>query len=396
MNQASVSMSKALESSPAQPAGGRSWLAWVVIIAGSAAAVVAAYLTWQSLVAGALPVGCGEGSGCGEVLTSRFARLWGLPVSLPALLAYGLLVGLVAGSGRKPSPLRWYLVVALASAILVSVGWFVYLQLVVLKAICPWCMIDHGLGAVAALAGIALAFNPRRTGSHWPILNGLATGIALAAALAVSQWVAGGRVMILEGVEVSLLDDRFNLDVALEPHVGSPTAEHQLFMLFDYACPHCKSAHERIKRLQARRDDLVVVFLPASIEPRCNPAFDTVADRFIGSCDLAELALAVHLIDPAQFAAFDQWLYEWDGFTPRTVDAARARAEALVGADRLANMLANGLPRQALDRNVRILTATTAGHVPVMIVPGKPPIVGRVDDDAPIEAMLTDPPDSAE
>ncbi len=362
---------------------------WIVTLAGVAAAAIAGYLTWQSLVMGVLPAGCGEGSGCGEVLTSKYARLWDIPVSAMALVAYAVLVGLVIAGRKSHAPLLWNLVMTLSVAILGSAGWFVYLQLGQLKAICSWCMTDHALGTVAAVGAIGLAVSRRGQIGHTPLINGVMAGLALAAVLAISQWASAARVILLEGVEVSLLDDRFNINVAAEPHLGLPTAEKQLFILLDYACPHCKVLHERVTNLQARREDLVLVFLPTSIEPACNPLFDTVADRFIGSCKRAELALAVHLADPEQFAAFDQWLYEWDNYQPPSVEDARAYAESLVGRERLAEVLADGLPGKLLERNVAILAATTAGHVPVLIVPGQPPIVGRVDDDAPIEALLS-------
>src|SRR5690554_5170719 len=82
---------------------------WIVTLAGVAAAAIAGYLTWQSLVMGVLPAGCGEGSGCGEVLTSKYARLWDIPVSAMALVAYAVLVGLVIAGRKSHAPLLWNL-----------------------------------------------------------------------------------------------------------------------------------------------------------------------------------------------------------------------------------------------------------------------------------------------
>ena len=66
---------------------GRSiWLLMVVL--SITALVISGYLTFQSLVTGSQPLGCGAGSGCAEVLASKWARWLGLPVSGLATLVY--------------------------------------------------------------------------------------------------------------------------------------------------------------------------------------------------------------------------------------------------------------------------------------------------------------------
>src|SRR5580698_544682 len=66
--------------------------------------VVAAYLLSVSRAHRHLPAGCGQGSGCDEVLNSRWAQVFGVPVSGPALAVYGVLLLTVLSMGFGSSP----------------------------------------------------------------------------------------------------------------------------------------------------------------------------------------------------------------------------------------------------------------------------------------------------
>ena len=57
-------------------------------------------------------------------------------------------------------PLTRSLLTVTGIVLLYSAIWFVVLQLVVLKAICPWCMVEHGLGMAMALI-ILIGYRPR-------------------------------------------------------------------------------------------------------------------------------------------------------------------------------------------------------------------------------------------
>ena len=57
-----------------------------------AAMGISAYLAWLSLTGGQA-VGCGPDSGCDQVLHSRWAYWFGLPVSMLALGIYSLILG---------------------------------------------------------------------------------------------------------------------------------------------------------------------------------------------------------------------------------------------------------------------------------------------------------------
>ena len=84
---------------------------------------------------------CSIGS-CEQVLTSRFATVLGLPVSLAGVVGYaliGLLILLYIDRARGRL-LKWIGILALVS-FCVSVV-FVLIQLFVLNAICVYCMLS--------------------------------------------------------------------------------------------------------------------------------------------------------------------------------------------------------------------------------------------------------------
>src|SRR5262245_5787066 len=117
------------------------------------AALIAIYLLTISW-SGHPAAGCGPDSSCHRVLTSRWAYWLGVPVSLLALLAYaGVLCATFAISrGALPlhRPAARALLTGLAVTIAGSAGWFVGVQVFVLRSVCPYCMAAHTLGLIAA------------------------------------------------------------------------------------------------------------------------------------------------------------------------------------------------------------------------------------------------------
>jgi len=119
-----------------------------------AAMAVSAYLAWVSL-SGSSVVGCGPDSGCDKVLSSRWARWFGAPVSAFALMVYSLILGaslrLTTNTPVVVQRKAWAWLVPCAIIVAGSALWFVGLQVFVVKAFCPYCMVAHGCGFAAAL-----------------------------------------------------------------------------------------------------------------------------------------------------------------------------------------------------------------------------------------------------
>ncbi|HXJ55112.1 MAG TPA: vitamin K epoxide reductase family protein [Verrucomicrobiae bacterium] len=143
---------------PNNPVGGavsapRLWGARLLI---GVALGVSGYLAYVSLTQGTV-AGCGPESGCSTVLQSRWGRWFGLPVSLFALGVDTAILGASfrLGPGAPPALQRraWGWITPLAMLVAGAAIWFVALQLLVVRAICPYCMVAHlcGLGAAILL-----------------------------------------------------------------------------------------------------------------------------------------------------------------------------------------------------------------------------------------------------
>jgi uncharacterized membrane protein len=124
-------------------------LAALVAIAGVA---VAAYLTWSHFEEGSLV--CPVGGGCEIVQESEYAEVVGVPVALLGLVAYVVVLGLVAWD----APLARLAAAALALTGLVFSGYLLVVQLFVIDAWCVWCLANDVViaPALAVLTAIRL------------------------------------------------------------------------------------------------------------------------------------------------------------------------------------------------------------------------------------------------
>src|SRR5215211_7882258 len=107
------------------------------------AAGVSGYLLSVSL-SGGNAVGCGPGSACDEVLQSRWAYVFGIPVSALALAIDLALLFTTFACGLQSTPAQrrgaWEIMVPCTVLLLGAALWFVALQIFVLHRFCPWCM----------------------------------------------------------------------------------------------------------------------------------------------------------------------------------------------------------------------------------------------------------------
>ena len=121
----------------------------VVALAGVA---VAAYLTWAHYAGGS--VVCVVGGSCEEVQSSEYSKVLGVPVVLLGVGAYTTVLALVAwdSATARLAAAAIALVGALFSAYLLVV------QLVVIDAVCAWCLANDVLiaPALALLTGLRL------------------------------------------------------------------------------------------------------------------------------------------------------------------------------------------------------------------------------------------------
>ena len=150
-----------------------------------AALLISGYLAWSAIQLRPV-IGCGGSDliDCDHVLNSHWSKIFGLPVSIPAVGLYATLLGLLAFAGSPvPAAFQRLLLTTLSCGFLVAgwaALWFIGLQLLVLKHLCPWCLAAH-------LCGLALSVWALTAGATHGRLRITATGLMLASGLAVSQ-----------------------------------------------------------------------------------------------------------------------------------------------------------------------------------------------------------------
>lgn len=117
----------------------------VLAVGAAVGLAIAVYLTVVHYQGG-VPV-CAS-NGCEVVQRSRYSELFGLPVALLGALVFAMLLA--------SALLRSSVVVAGAAALalagVVFAVYLVYVQAVVLDAVCAWCIASDTLSAVVAVA----------------------------------------------------------------------------------------------------------------------------------------------------------------------------------------------------------------------------------------------------
>lgn len=320
----------------------RFWLAAKILL--GLACLGAGYLLVVALKNGPV-AGCGAGSSCDTVLKSRWAYLLpGVPVTAPALFTYlVLLFGLIF----KPRSKSWEGVFVVGALMVIgAAAWFTGLQIFVLKSLCKWCLATHALGVAGS---IFLLLGLR------PIQRELIPLASAAAAMALAMLAAcqifmpqsttantelgadglrgAGKVIEIAGLK---------LDIGKVPYRGNPESESRILILFDYTCSSCRRVHGYLQRAEERfgKDNYLVVMLPTPLNSNCNRYFEETPHR--NACLFASMAYAMWDADPEKFYEFDRWMIETGSASvPPDAEAARAKAEQLLGKEALAAALAD-------------------------------------------------------
>ena len=327
----------------------------VALLLCAACLALAGWMLFHSLT-GARMVGCGAGSGCDSVMGSPWAYvLGGIPVSLPAAVAYVLLalclvfLGGESSEDRSLDRLLWPMMLVLAGALVGAALWFSYLQLFVLHAFCKYCTLLHLLGCVLAFWLLSLSKQPKRR----PGLPGRSLSLSKGRPersfdrLRNRSWFVVGLLaaVLFAFVQSRTLPaaayDTGRTEVALPaftdgeiPVLGPSDAPDELTLLFDFQCNHCRRLHQILPDLLEKAGGQYRIRLcPVPLSSACNPYIPaTGVDRFAGSCALTRDALAVWYARPDVYEAY--WDYLLGGGDERASIAladAEARARALLG-----------------------------------------------------------------
>jgi uncharacterized membrane protein len=323
------------------------WWRWLLTGLSAIALALSAYLGWHYLAGGSV-IGCGGGSPCDQVLSSRWSSVGGVvPVSGLAAGTYlAILLASFFVGPKTAAPDRhiaWSAMLILAGAAAASAVWFIIVQKSIVGAFCPYCMATHVAGLLLATLVIRQALlqrddsqeAQRRLLGPMPAISLALVGVALAGILAAAQFRFAARSVYQSGQSQ---DNRPVIDPHAAPLAGSPDAPYIVTLLFDYKCPHCQKIHAMLHEAIGRYDGkLAFVLCPAPLNSHCNPYIPKDIDEFKDSCELTRIALTVWVARHQAFADFDHWMFSaepGERWRPRTVDDARAKAIELVGNSR--------------------------------------------------------------
>ena len=315
----------------------------------AACLALAGWMVFHSL-AGVRLVGCGAGGGCDSVMGSSWAYvLGGVPVSLPAAVAY-LLLGLCvlflggeAAEDRSLDRILWPLMLFLSGCIVGAALWFCILQAFVFHAFCPWCTALHLLGCILValvLFGsvVRQAHQPNRSvpelvegpAGHRRLLWFIA-GVLAAGVFALVQAYTRPAAVYDTGRADASLPTFTDEEI---PALGPQEAPEELTLLFDFQCVHCRRLHKVLPDLLEKADGQYRIRLcPIPLSSACNPYIPASGiDRFAGSCALTRCALAVWYARPEAYGEYwDYLLGGGDAKASVTPEEAEARARALLG-----------------------------------------------------------------
>ena len=324
-------------------------------------------MSWHYLKGGSM-VGCGGGSPCEQVLSSRWSTIAGvLPVSGLAMGAYlAMLVASLFIGPSTESPIRrmaWSAMLVLAGSVAGGAVWFTILQKWVIGSFCPYCMTTHITGLLLTALVIWRAITEFNDPSNEiPLTNHTmvknvsslhiirpmsAIGLALIG-LVLTGILAAFQVAITPPVVYHDGDSQVNLpaiDYHTVPMVGSPDAPYIVTLLFDYQCPHCQKLHfaldEAVHRYAGK---LAFRLCPTPLNTHCNPFIPRDVDAFRNSCELANIGMAVWVAKREAYSAFENWMFSFeagDSWQPRSLEDTRAKAVELVGQEKLDAALKN-------------------------------------------------------
>ena len=285
--------------------------------------------------------GCGGGD-CGEVLASRWAYVFRIPVTVLGAGAYLALVFTFRGSLS-----RWH--VPLLGCIFGGTCWFLFVQAAILDRYCPWCLAAHGLAlSMCAFAAIRLL---RRREPAMTLRSAGAWAVAALLGMGLAQ-VYGpepvthrlGDVVSKPATEKKGSAER---DLSELPLLGSPSATHVMVEYFDYQCAACRVLAGHLSALMLRHPEAIAVRLaPVPMDRLCNSSVPAVANKE-GSCEIARAALAVWNHAPDRFAEFHR-----DLLADPSPDAARRAAGLLLGQEPAAEALAERRVIEVVRANI--------------------------------------------
>jgi uncharacterized membrane protein len=341
------------------------WWRWVLTGLSALAALLSIFLSWHYL-SGENMAGCGGGSPCDLVMSSKWSMLAGmLPVSSLAVGVYlALFVASLFVGPQTEEPVRrlaWMSMLVMVGAVAGSALWFIIVQKWLVGAFCPYCMSTHLTGLLLTALVIIRVRKDRIRPLH--TLGLISAGLLLSGMLVAFQVGFAPTTVYKAGVSQVQLPV---LDYQNAPIIGSEDAPYKVTLLFDYNCAHCQKLHFMLPEVVRRYGGkLAFVLCPTPLNTKCNPYIPKDVALFKNSCEMAEIGLAVWCVNRAVYPEFDNWMFTYesgDRWCPRTLKAAKEKAMELVGKAKLEAALSNPWIGQYLQTSIRIFGQTLQGQ----------------------------------
>ncbi|MGZ8940634.1 MAG: vitamin K epoxide reductase family protein [Limisphaerales bacterium] len=368
---------------------------------------ISLYLAINAWKGGGIP-GCGPESDCDKVLSSRWASVFGVPISLFALPVY---VAAFACLFLKNIP--WRFLAGIATTIVIMAAWFVGLQMFAVRAFCKFCMTAHLAGGIAAIILLRGAPLPGKL-TFAPVAAAAAVSLVMITAQMLSRPPAPVQVSTVESSPAqaasapsnsttnssaaptaptfTILQGQVTLDLTKVPVSGKLDAKHKFVKLFDYSCHHCRELHHLLEPVKKRySNEVAIISLPMPLDAKCNPIMKSTPRAHENACEYAKLALAVFLADAGKFEEYSNWLFYPP--LPPELSAARAQAARVVTQEKLNAALADPRIAQQLkqDSDIFVSTSRLAGKstLPQLIF-ARGASVGGVSDARQLNKILFD------
>jgi len=217
------------------------WSRLLIGVVALIGALGTAYLTVVKLAGGA--AACPT-SGCEQVLSSPYATVFGLPLTLFGLLAYAAMgvmavAPLAINSSQKETRLKaenwtWLLLFAGAVAMVVFSAYLMYLLAFKIQVLCLYCLAS-ALLTVTLLVLTMIGRDWRDIGQLFftAIVVGM---IALIATLGVYAQASNPNAATTGATEIAVTTDSGAAEVALAQHLKQVDAK----MYGAWWCPHCQ------------------------------------------------------------------------------------------------------------------------------------------------------------
>ena len=377
-------------------------------------------------------VGCDGGLfNCDHVLTTRWAKIFGVPVGLLAVMLYSnviIAIGFLRLGRDVFRRIASTVMMASAAAATTAAVWFVSLQVFTIGHICPYCIVIHACG-VLLLAIMLWQHPPAWIKAGYTMTVGVVAGVALIAVQAFTPAPQAFMIETNETLSTPETTDPFAAPITVNSR-SKPSAETKsnpdifdasaamLFQPLWFATgmlqveevanaienPRLVPVSGGRKTLDARKwpvwgnvdGKYVIAEMFDYTCEHCRNTHRAVRDanEQLGSdfgvvmlpvplhraCNDAATSNAPERADACEIAAIavSVWLVDPTKFTEfhdwlfaqaRPATEAQAKAETLVGKARLSEELAKGTAAKYIAKNVLLYRDAGAGTVPKIIFP---------------------------